>query len=501
MTRVQALLAELRRDLRPLGRRARRRALDEARDHLLTTIEDELEAGASPAEAEQRAVERFGDPAAIAERLCAVRPRRSRRAVPALAGALAITGVLVLAVGPIGDQLAPHPAAAAAGVASPSERECARAFDAIGNASVRAQIELLAVRRVQIFATTVPNCVIKFELADQSVLTAEAPWKNATATGWVLSTHPHGNVFGQNGAWKAGRLTATGASADVVQSTGPPPSAETCVTSWNGSHPPVPGSQSASRAALVSPLSSNVFFIYQHPKRSYTMHGPGCAISVRQGAKEGVLFYSQWSSGSALGWQTPPIPTSGLFPAGAPNATLRNDGQLTLDPISIQLPPAGTSTRVREISSTGWAGGFQLHRRMAQAIARFGPPSSSVAKPLGCEVTWKSVGLVALFFPGIEKGPPRRVIQCSKAGIAISFSAAGAWKTPQGLRIGASVAELQRLYPGAGHEAAATNATTWYLSPRRGNAGTQQLSALVVAGHVRALVVQAQLVTGFDSFG
>jgi hypothetical protein len=499
MTRVEALLAELRRDLRPLGWRARRRALDEARDHLLATIEDELESGATQAEADQRAVERFGEAAEIAARLCALRPGHARRAVPALACALSITGVLVLAVGPVGDQLAPHKAVAA-GAVPPSERDCANAFDDVGSAGVRAQVELLAVRRVQIFATSLPNCVIKFQLADGSVLTAQAPWRTGTTGAWLLSTRPNGNVAGPNAVWQNGFVKATGPSADIIQSNGPPPTASQCVSSWNGAHPPVPGSASATRTALVSSLSANVFFLWD-TTHSLSMHGPGCTVSIEQDAKHGVLFFSQWNDGTAIGWQPTPTSTSGLFPPGAPNARLRTDGRLTLDPILIQLPPVGTSSRVREIGATGWAGGFQLHRTMAQAIARFGRPSSRVAKGIGCEVTWRSVGLVAHFFPGVDEGPPRRTVQCSGTGMAISFAAGGSWKTPQGLRIGAPVATLQRLYPGAGHDATPANATTWYLSPRRGNASTQGLSALVVAGRVRAFVVQSELVTGFDTSG
>ena len=43
--------------------------LDELADHLACSFNRELLRGASPAEARRRAIERFGDPAAVARRL------------------------------------------------------------------------------------------------------------------------------------------------------------------------------------------------------------------------------------------------------------------------------------------------------------------------------------------------------------------------------------------------------------------------------------------------
>ena len=77
---VERLLAELGDELRPLGWRARRRALAEARDHLLSAVEDEIARGATPAEAEARVSERFGEPALIAGSLALARPRQRGRA-------------------------------------------------------------------------------------------------------------------------------------------------------------------------------------------------------------------------------------------------------------------------------------------------------------------------------------------------------------------------------------------------------------------------------------
>ena len=130
-------LAELNRELRPVGRRRRRRALAEASDHLISAIEDEIAAGASREDAERRALARIGESAAIGASLCAVRPRRRSRLAPAAVAAGAITAVLAIAAGPIADGIAPRPAVAAESP-GPSPRRCARAFDQSANVTVGA---------------------------------------------------------------------------------------------------------------------------------------------------------------------------------------------------------------------------------------------------------------------------------------------------------------------------------------------------------------------------
>jgi hypothetical protein len=77
---LEQLLAGLEGELQSLGWRARRRALDEARDHLLSAIDDEVARGASPAEAEGRAVALFGEPAPIAATLVGAQSRAARAA-------------------------------------------------------------------------------------------------------------------------------------------------------------------------------------------------------------------------------------------------------------------------------------------------------------------------------------------------------------------------------------------------------------------------------------
>jgi hypothetical protein len=203
---LEHLLGELRRELGPLGRRARGRALDEARDHVLSAIEDGVSEGATRAEAERRAVSRFGDAGAIAARLCAARPRRRRRVVPALLGAAAITGVLALAAGPIADDIAPHRAAAAATV-GPSERGCANAFDSPANAAARQLVQRANVLRVEIITTPVPSCVIRFQLPVQRVLTMQSPWVRDNAVEFRAAVQTPGLVAGSNATWRNGRLT------------------------------------------------------------------------------------------------------------------------------------------------------------------------------------------------------------------------------------------------------------------------------------------------------
>jgi hypothetical protein len=92
---VEQLLADLRRELRPLGRRRRRRGvLAEARDHLLSGIEEEMASGATAEEAERRVVERYGDAAAVARSLLLAHPPKPAKALQvALVAAGALAGV------------------------------------------------------------------------------------------------------------------------------------------------------------------------------------------------------------------------------------------------------------------------------------------------------------------------------------------------------------------------------------------------------------------------
>jgi hypothetical protein len=85
-TPIDDALRRLRRDLRRVGWRDRRRALAEARDHLLQAAEDARASGHDPGEAERIAVARFGEPGSVAGGY----PRRWRGAAVSLAAAASL---------------------------------------------------------------------------------------------------------------------------------------------------------------------------------------------------------------------------------------------------------------------------------------------------------------------------------------------------------------------------------------------------------------------------
>ena len=154
---VDQLLHALRRELSSLDRRARRRALDEARDHLLSVIEDELAAGSTEAAAAHRAVERFGSPGMVAKALRST-PRRSRsRLAPAVIGAALIVAVVAFPGGAIKDGIAPTSALAAA-PADLTKAQCADFWNDAANERWRAFAKSIGTRRASIgtsFAGTV----------------------------------------------------------------------------------------------------------------------------------------------------------------------------------------------------------------------------------------------------------------------------------------------------------------------------------------------------------
>ena len=154
---IDQLLHALRLELSSLDRRARRRALDEARDHLLSVIEDELAAGSSEAAAARRAVERFGSTTMVAKALQAT-PRRSRsRFAPAVIGAALIVAVVAFPGGAIKDGIAP-PSALAAAPADLTKAQCADFWNDAANARRRAYATSIGTRQASIgtsFAVTV----------------------------------------------------------------------------------------------------------------------------------------------------------------------------------------------------------------------------------------------------------------------------------------------------------------------------------------------------------
>jgi hypothetical protein len=488
--RSERLIADLRRELRPLGRRARRRALAEARDHLLSAIELGVDEGLGAGEAEARAVARFGDPSEIAARLCAVRPRRFRRVVPALLGAAAITGVFALAAGPVADELAPYRAAAAV-VTSPSEHDCAAAFDLPANDAVRARVSAAKVLRLEIFATTVPSCLIKFQLPAQAVLTVQAAWKYDTAVGWRSSVNPHGLVGGTNGHWHAGLVTATGSFASVHYSHGPSPTVSSCLDAWNAAPPSLPASVLRSRPALVSAFNGGVTFGAIGGTTQKPIAGNACTVDIVESTRDVVAIAGSWAAGQASSWRRP-TRQDGLIAGTAPNAELGADGRLTPRAVpAIQLPSTGSATPPKishEIGPTGWAGGFHLHETLAQAIARFGHPSSETPLGLVCQMSWPGLHVTVQFDSPCGSRP----------GMAMSISGASTWSTTKGLHVGAPESDVERLYPGATDTTSSAGVTTYFLVPRSGNAGgALALTAQTTLGQVSSITVAV----GSNTFG
>jgi hypothetical protein len=211
---AERLLSRLRRDLRPLGVRRRRRALHEARDHLFSAIEDELAGGASPASAAWHAVERFGDPGAIAARLCAERPSRQGRLMPAVVGSAVIAAVLAFAPGPLTADLALRVASASA-VPAPTKAQCAAAWNLPANAQwhtyaahlgiVRANVGGLLAMNVKSGAIVGRGCHVTLWLARRP-----GHWQNAVAIAgrWLHGTVRYGTRWAPNTA-RSPRLLPT----------------------------------------------------------------------------------------------------------------------------------------------------------------------------------------------------------------------------------------------------------------------------------------------------
>lgn len=225
----ERLLSELRRELRGIGWCARRRALQEARDHLLCAIEDEMSLGASSVQAEERAVERFGDPAVVAARLRAAPTTRSCRAVPVAVGVAMMTGVLALPAGPVQENLAAPQAQAAA---SPplSTEHCVKAWNARENARWRAYTVRLATRRAYVGGAIAMNvksgvvvarsCVVKLWLARQAghwqnAIYIYGNWERGTAHYGTSSKHkaapPHRARLRTPVQWSNARVQPDGA--------------------------------------------------------------------------------------------------------------------------------------------------------------------------------------------------------------------------------------------------------------------------------------------------
>jgi hypothetical protein len=192
------VLLEFRRQLRPLGRRARRRTLAELRDHLLSAVEDGTAHGLTPAESEEQAIRRFGDTRTIATLLRTVRARRRARAVRAVAGAIVAVAVFAIPAVPIANELAPHVAAAASIPVQPNGAvapRCAASWNSAANARWHAYAKRLGSRRAYVgvaymgrFDKQKKKMVILVRACTVKLWLAKRPghWQNAAMVGGPL---------------------------------------------------------------------------------------------------------------------------------------------------------------------------------------------------------------------------------------------------------------------------------------------------------------------------
>jgi hypothetical protein len=135
---VEQLLAELARALRATSRRARRRILAEARDHLLAATHDAVAAGADPLQAEHDAVASFGASPTLGTELAHLHRRRGPHAGRVAAVTFLVALVAAGAAGPLDHDGLVRPEAAAAGPMLPTPAQCVTAFNAPANASSQA---------------------------------------------------------------------------------------------------------------------------------------------------------------------------------------------------------------------------------------------------------------------------------------------------------------------------------------------------------------------------
>jgi hypothetical protein len=200
---VDQLLVELRRELRPLGRRARRRALDEVRDHLLSSVEDGAAKGLTADEGEEHAIRRFGGTETVATLLHDARLERRAKASPALVGAIAALVFFALPAGPVAEELGPRVAAAASVPFEPNAvvaPRCAAAWNISANGRWHSYADRLGSRRAYVGVAYMGTadtsgsivasrraCVVKLWLARrpghwQDAVTIAGPLRNGHVT-------------------------------------------------------------------------------------------------------------------------------------------------------------------------------------------------------------------------------------------------------------------------------------------------------------------------------
>jgi hypothetical protein len=122
----------------------------------------------------------------------------------------------------------------------------------------------------------------------------------------------------------------------------------------------------------------------------------------------------------------------------------------------------------------------------AQAVKRFGAPSSQTGGAQTCNVTWKRLGLRISFLDFAANA-------CNAGGAVIfTITNRAHWRTGVRLRVGDTLARLRSLYPKAKLHAP----DGWWLVARKscretGGQAYPGVLARAATGHVTALVVSA----------
>ncbi len=135
-------------------------------------------------------------------------------------------------------------------------------------------------------------------------------------------------------------------------------------------------------------------------------------------------------------------------------------------------------------------GGLRIAQAdIADARLRFGAPSTSRREPpYACVRSWKRIGLTVAFLD-LSGG------NACRTGVVVraTITSRGAWRTGAGLRVGDSVARIERLYPRASYHRDLGPWTGYWLVTRRtcelgGRQPYPGLLARVRNGRVAALV-------------
>jgi hypothetical protein len=402
---------------------------------------------------------------------------------------VAISALIAVAIGVSGVS----GAGAAAPVTSPSEANCAQAFDRPANVALRLKLVRQRVLRAGIFATTIPSCAIRFQLTGRRMLTAYARWQPLADLAWK-QTVTHGGMVGYvNAAWAHGLLKATGPSAHAVQQLGPGPTLSSCLASWNASPPT---NLPAGAPAFVQALNGGVTIAHTSGPRT-EIPGFACTVEILRAPKSTQLFAAAWHGGTATRWSAP-LATAGLISGTSPNAVLGAGGMLTprARPALATLPvaPASATPGIsRQLGGTGWASGIHLFQTtLAQATARFGPPSARTRQNLACQVTWGRLGLIATFTLG------RSATGCGPTSRAIGFTGEATWSTSLGLAVGMPESAIEQRYPGAQHLAESGGQTLWYLVPRSGGRGPGLTATTSALGTIASISVGSTTESGND---